>query len=202
MFTPHLVLASPGLRLGELQALQIADVQTDHLAVAHAWEHKAGLKALKWDSANGTSHKRKKHRKSRVRLSDEKRREILALARHGYSVRQIAQTVGIPKSTLYRWVTGPLEDEIQSTLRERERSERNIQHPAPAADDQGTEYAADQGTPSVSEGDVVRYREDWKFGGVKTSLGQRSPGAFRGHSSTASPSKVLPQPATRDGATP
>ena len=51
MFTVHLVLASTGLRLGELQALQIGDVQTDHIAVVHAWERKAGLKAPKWDSA-------------------------------------------------------------------------------------------------------------------------------------------------------
>ena len=51
MFTAHLVLASTGLRLGELQALQMGDVQKDHLAVVHAWERKAGLKAPKWDSA-------------------------------------------------------------------------------------------------------------------------------------------------------
>ena len=51
IFTAHLLLASTGLRLGELQGLQIGDVLKDRIQVIHAWERKAGLKSPKWDSA-------------------------------------------------------------------------------------------------------------------------------------------------------
>jgi integrase len=50
MFTAHLLMASTGLRLGELQALQVQDVREGSVHVVHAWERKAGVKAPKWDS--------------------------------------------------------------------------------------------------------------------------------------------------------
>lgn len=50
VFTAHLVLASTGVRLGELQALQVGDVKGAILQIVHAWERKQGLKTPKWDS--------------------------------------------------------------------------------------------------------------------------------------------------------
>jgi integrase len=51
MYTAHLVMASTGLRLGELQALQVGDFRDGVIHVVHAWERKSGLKAPKWNSS-------------------------------------------------------------------------------------------------------------------------------------------------------
>ena len=136
--------------------------------------------------------KHSRRRKSLTRLSDDQRAEIFAVVRQGwrekpetgYSVRQIAAAVGISKSTLYEWVTGPLEEELQAAI-DRDRAQRpqskQRNHPAPDAElvhdqvDQG-DPVPDQGTPVPDAGDVVNYRPDLLMGGIKTSRGVRSEG--------------------------
>lgn len=50
-FTLNLLAASTGMRIGEIQALQIQHVHTDHVLVVHSWARKYGLKDPKWGSA-------------------------------------------------------------------------------------------------------------------------------------------------------
>ena len=45
------MLASTGLRLGEIQALQIQYLHPDYIEVKHSWNDKYGLSAPKWGSA-------------------------------------------------------------------------------------------------------------------------------------------------------
>ena len=48
-----------------------------------------------------------------MRTSDYEKEQIIDLNRQGYSIRQIADHMAIPKSTIQRWVTGPLADELE-----------------------------------------------------------------------------------------
>lgn len=50
-FAFNLLAASTGLRMGEVQGLQVQHVHPGYIAVVHAWERKYGLKEPKWGSA-------------------------------------------------------------------------------------------------------------------------------------------------------
>ena len=50
-FTLNLLAASTGLRMGEIQGLQVQHVHPGYVAVVYAWERKYGLKEPKWGSA-------------------------------------------------------------------------------------------------------------------------------------------------------
>ena len=118
--------------------------------------------------------KRSRRRKSHVLLTEEKGREVIALYREGGgSFRQLAAAVGVSKSTLYDWVTGPLQQELEKILKTRS-------EPATVEEQDDQEIGVlddiDQCTPVAGEGDVENYRPDLKFGGIKTSLGHREPG--------------------------
>jgi len=46
----NLLAASTGMRMGEIQGLQIQHLHIDHVSVVHSWERKYGLKEPKWNS--------------------------------------------------------------------------------------------------------------------------------------------------------
>ncbi len=50
-YTINLLAAATGMRMGEVQALQVQHVHSDHVLVCHGWERKYGLKEPKWGSA-------------------------------------------------------------------------------------------------------------------------------------------------------
>jgi len=50
-YTASLLAASTGLRMGEVQGLQVQHVHPAYVAIVHAWERKYGLKEPKWASA-------------------------------------------------------------------------------------------------------------------------------------------------------
>jgi integrase len=50
-YTMNLLAASGGLRLGEVQALQVRHVHPDHVEVRHSWDDKFGRSEPKWGSA-------------------------------------------------------------------------------------------------------------------------------------------------------
>ncbi len=50
-FTLNMLAASTGLRMGEVQGLQVQHVHSDYIAIVNAWERKYGLKEPKWGSA-------------------------------------------------------------------------------------------------------------------------------------------------------
>jgi len=49
-FSLNLLAASTGMRMGEIQALQVQNLRPDHIVVAHSWGRKYGLKEPKWNS--------------------------------------------------------------------------------------------------------------------------------------------------------
>ncbi len=49
-YTINLLAASTGMRMGEVQALQIQYVHKEYIGVFHSWSRKYGLKGAKWGS--------------------------------------------------------------------------------------------------------------------------------------------------------
>jgi integrase len=47
LYTLNLLAATTGMRMGEIQGLQLKDYQGDHLTVQHSWDRKYGLKETK-----------------------------------------------------------------------------------------------------------------------------------------------------------
>jgi integrase len=50
-FALNLLAATTGMRMGEIQGLQVQHVHQEHVAVVHSWARKYGLKEPKWQSA-------------------------------------------------------------------------------------------------------------------------------------------------------
>jgi len=119
----------------------------------------------------------------------------------GYSVRYLARAIGVSKSTLYDWCEGPLQRELERVLAESRQERKHRNHPEVVP--QGLGHVAvseemqrvlgdhpDHDDPpdhqddheqrrephlSTREGDVVEdYHPEWRFGGVRSSLGIRS----------------------------
>jgi len=47
----NLLALTTGMRIGEIQALQVQDIHKDHVVVRHTWDQKYGLKSPKYDSS-------------------------------------------------------------------------------------------------------------------------------------------------------
>lgn len=86
--------------------------------------------------------KRLRRRKSFARLSAEERKQIVQFLRDGGSLRNIAAAVGISKSTLYDWVTGPLKAELELARRAFEERERATSTPAKSAGEPAGAYVS------------------------------------------------------------
>jgi len=49
-YTINLLAGSSGMRMGEVQALQIQYIHKEYIGVFHSWSRKYGLKSAKWGS--------------------------------------------------------------------------------------------------------------------------------------------------------
>ncbi len=49
-FTINILAASTGMRMGEIQALQLQDVHNNYISINFSWDRKYGLKEPKWNS--------------------------------------------------------------------------------------------------------------------------------------------------------
>ena len=54
LYTINLLAATTGMRLGEIQALQRENIESDHIRVVHSWERKYGLKGTKTNTPRFT----------------------------------------------------------------------------------------------------------------------------------------------------
>ncbi len=132
----------------------------------------------------------------RAKLFAVVREGWLAKPETGYSIRQIAAAVGISKSTLSDWVLGPLSDELEAAVsRDRAEQPKHRNHPGVILDEGRAslghvavtatmQEALDDSPPDQVEqprgrqyeSTTIRdYHPEWMFGGVRTSLGTRSP---------------------------
>ena len=132
----------------------------------------------------------------RAKLFAVVREGWLAKPETGYSIRQIAAAVGISKSTLSDWVLGPLSDELEAAVsRDRAEQPKHRNHPGVILDEGRAslghvavtatmQEALDDSPPDQVEqprgrqyeSTTIRdYHPEWQFGGVRTSLGTRSP---------------------------